>query len=110
MTAKNHDFLDAFLRTLKNGGEFESLFDHLPEVCFLVKDSQSRLMMGNQTLLKLLRQDSFETVIGRSSSEFLRIPLRLVGSSGSIAVMGVLGEVGGFGKITEGRVLQTTHG
>jgi AraC-like DNA-binding protein len=62
--------LDAFLASLKNRGEFETLFDHLAEICFFVKDSQSRLMMGNQALLKLLRQDSFETVIGRSGADF----------------------------------------
>jgi len=61
---------NAFLATLRNRGELESLFDHLPEVCFFVKDSQSRLMMGNQALLKLLRQDSFETVIGRTGADF----------------------------------------
>lgn len=70
MKTPRHNFAEDFLATLKNRGEFESLFDHLPEVCFFVKDAQSRLVMGNQTLLKLLRQDSFETVIGRTGSEF----------------------------------------
>ena len=62
--------VNSFLAKLKNQGEFESLFDHLPDVCFFVKDSQSRIMMGNQALLRLLRQDSFETVIGRTGSDF----------------------------------------
>ncbi len=70
MNTPKHDFVENFLATLKNRGELESLFDHLPEVCFFVKDSQSRLMMGNQALLKLLRQDSFETVIGRTGADF----------------------------------------
>jgi AraC-like DNA-binding protein len=62
--------VDRFLETLRNRGEFESLFDHLPEVCFFVKDSRSRLMMGNQALLRLLRQGSFERVVGRTGSHF----------------------------------------
>ena len=62
MSIPKSRLVDSFLATLKNRGEFESLFDHLPDVCFFVKDSQSRLMMGNQALLRLLRQDSFETV------------------------------------------------
>ncbi len=70
MDATNQALLDTFIASLKGRGEFESLFDHLPEVCFFVKDLQSRLMMGNQALLKLLRQDSFETVIGRSGADF----------------------------------------
>jgi len=70
MNAKGHGSLDAFLATLKDRGEFESLFDHLPGVIFFVKDTESRLMMGNQALLKLLRQDSFESVIGRTGAEF----------------------------------------
>lgn len=61
---------EAFVASLRNRGEFESLFEHLPEVCFFVKDLQSRMMLGNQALLRLLRQDSFETVIGRSGSDF----------------------------------------
>lgn len=70
MKSRDHPCLDAFLASLNDRGEFESLFDHLPEICFFVKDDQSRLMMGNQALLKLLRQDSFETVIGRTGSDF----------------------------------------
>lgn len=70
MTGTSHVSSEAFVASLRNHGEFETLFDHLPEVCFFVKDLQSRLMMGNQALLKLLRQDSFETVVGRSGSDF----------------------------------------
>ena len=70
MNTPSHASVEQFLATLRNRGEFESLFDHLPEVCFFVKDSQARMMMGNQALLKLLRQDSFETVIGRTGSDF----------------------------------------
>lgn len=61
---------EAFLALLRNRGEFESLFEHLTEVCFFVKDCQLRFMLGNQALLKLLRQDSFDTVIGKSGSDF----------------------------------------
>jgi len=70
MSSASDDCRDAFLGSLENRGEFETLFEHLPEVCFFVKDRQSRLMTGNQALLKLLRQDSFETVIGRTGSDF----------------------------------------
>lgn len=70
MNADRPRSADAFVASLKDRGELEALFDHLPEVCFFVKDLQSRMMMGNQALLKLLRQDSFDTVIGRSGSDF----------------------------------------
>ena len=70
MSIPKSRLVDSFLSTLKDRGEFESLFDHLPDVCFFVKDRQSRLMMGNQALLRLLRQDSFETIIGRTGSDF----------------------------------------
>jgi len=70
MSNTNKYSAHSFLSSLKDGGRFESLFDHLPDVCFFVKDDQSRLIMGNQTLLRLLRQDSFETVIGRTGSDF----------------------------------------
>ena len=66
----NDDTVDAVLAGLWNREEFQSLFERPPEACFFVKDSQSRPMMGNQALLELLRQDSFETVIGRTGSDF----------------------------------------
>jgi len=70
MNARTQHRVDRFLRTLEHRGAFETLFDHLPEVCFFVKDRRSRLMMGNQALLRLLRQDSFDSVVGRSGSDF----------------------------------------
>ncbi len=70
MNDKTPANLDAFLATTRDRGEFESLFDHLPDVCFFVKDTQSRLMMGNSALLTLLRQKSFDTVFGRSGADF----------------------------------------
>jgi len=70
MNTEGRRSAEVFVASLKDRGEFESLFDHLPEVCFFVKDLESRLMMGNQALLRLLRQDSFDTVIGRSGSDF----------------------------------------
>ena len=70
MSEKTSASPEGFLATLRDRGEFESLFDHLPDVCFFVKDRQSRMMMGNPALLKLLRQNSFDTVFGRSGADF----------------------------------------
>lgn len=70
MNGQTPDCLEAFLETLRNRGEFENLFDHVPDVCFFVKDLRLRLMAGNQALLRLLRQDSFQRVVGKSGSHF----------------------------------------
>jgi AraC-like DNA-binding protein len=60
----------AFKLLLRGGGEFESLLEELPDVCFFVKDRDSRLMMGNQVLVRLLGQKSMDTVVGRTGSDF----------------------------------------
>jgi AraC-like DNA-binding protein len=70
MDAKTRAGVDAFRRKLRDWGEFEALFEYLPDVCFFVKDRQSRLMMGNHALLKLLGQSSMDTVFGRTGYDF----------------------------------------
>ena len=70
MNKNTRDGIEAFRATLRDMGEFEALFDYLPDVCFFIKDRQSRLMMGNPALLKLLRQTNMDTVFGRTGSDF----------------------------------------
>jgi len=70
MNERTRAGIEVFRASLRNEGDFESLFEYLPDVCFFVKDRQSRLMMGNPALLKLLGQTSMDTVFGRTGSDF----------------------------------------
>lgn len=67
---ETRDGMAAFRANLRDGAAFEALFDYLPDVCFFVKDRQSRLMLGNPALLRLLAQTSMDAIFGRTGSDF----------------------------------------
>lgn len=46
------------------------LFDHLPDVCFFVKDAEGRFMRVNRAFLGLVRAGSEEDVIGARDTDF----------------------------------------
>jgi len=62
--------IEHFKGQLRDHGAFEDLFEHIPDVCFFVKDRKLRLMMANTACLQLLGQHSMDTVVGRTGDAF----------------------------------------
>jgi len=62
--------IEDFKTRLQDNGRFEELFEHLPDVCFFVKDRKMRLMMANTACLQLLGQVSMDTVVEKTGHAF----------------------------------------
>jgi PAS domain S-box-containing protein len=67
--------VERFKKKLAGGGNFEDLFDHLPDIYFFVKDARYRLIMCNQASLRLFGLKEESEVMGKSEYDFF--PSRL---------------------------------
>jgi PAS domain S-box-containing protein len=70
MKPETRQAIERFRNQLQDHGAFDALFEHIPDVCFFVKDRKMRLMMANQACLQLLGQHSMDTVVGRTGDAF----------------------------------------
>ncbi len=59
-----------FFAALPDKGHFETLFEHLDDVVFYVKNQQFEIVACNPALLKLFNLRSRDEIIGRSESVF----------------------------------------
>jgi len=57
--------LESRLATYKLGGEFNRLFEHIPNVMFFAKDRERRLFLGNQRFLEHCGLTSIDQIIGK---------------------------------------------
>jgi PAS domain S-box-containing protein len=61
---------EVFKSTLRDHGEFELLFEYLPDIYFYVKDRQLSIVMCNSALLSLFNLGSKSDIIGRMETDF----------------------------------------
>jgi len=59
-----------FLARIASPSRFEALFDHLPDVCFFLKDRLGRFMSCNAAFAGLVRARSEDDVLGMSDVDF----------------------------------------
>ncbi len=62
--------VDQFKLTLDGGGNFEELFDYLPDIYFFAKDEHYKLVMCNQVSLKLFGIREKAEILGKSEYDF----------------------------------------
>lgn len=60
----------AFINSLRGHGEVESLFDYIPDIVFFLKDKERRLVGGNDALIKLLGENSFDNIYGKTGYDY----------------------------------------
>ncbi|MEM1295918.1 MAG: AraC family transcriptional regulator [Verrucomicrobiota bacterium] len=61
---------EQFVSQIRHDLQWQQLFDHLPEVCFFVKDAESRLMAADSTVLERLGAKDEAELIGRPDTDF----------------------------------------
>jgi PAS domain S-box-containing protein len=64
------EFQGSFERRLNTPLQLGTIFDHLPEVHFWVKDEQGRFVKVNQTLLRARGLEDEDAMVGRTDLEF----------------------------------------
>ncbi len=60
----------AFISSLRGHGEIESLFDYIPDIVFFLKDRKRRLVHGNEALIRLLGERSFDKIYGKTGYDY----------------------------------------
>ena len=63
------DLQAAFFARMGGRQQFQGLFEHLPGVCFFVKDAEGRFMAANALCLKRMGFRSEAEVIGKTDAE-----------------------------------------
>jgi len=59
-----------FKQTLRDEGNIEALFEHLPDVYFFVKDANCKLIMCNEACLHVTGLTEKSEIIGKSEYDF----------------------------------------
>jgi|TARA_B110000037_G_scaffold217750_1_gene279431 PAS domain S-box-containing protein len=59
-----------FKQTLRDEGNIECLFEHLPGVCFFVKDAHCKMIMCNEASLRVFGLKEKSEIIGKSEYDF----------------------------------------
>lgn len=70
MSARIEKKSAAFINSLRGHGEIEALFEHIPDIVFFLKDRKRRLVHGNEALIKLLGERSFDAIYGKTGYDY----------------------------------------
>ena len=70
-------FLQSYYKEIGHNLPLSPLFDFLPDICFYVKDLDSRFVKANRTLYSLFGVDGEERIVGMSDLDFEFIPRHL---------------------------------
>tara|TARA_R110002096_G_scaffold288244_2_gene481944 strand:+ start:5525 stop:6283 length:759 start_codon:yes stop_codon:yes gene_type:complete len=61
---------EQFVARVRRGFEWQALFNHLPEVCFFAKDTDSRLIAADTSVVERLGLSDESELIGRPDIDF----------------------------------------
>lgn len=67
---KTEKAISAFMQQVSNIKNFELLLDHIPDIYFFVKDSNSRLITCNSNMLRLFNRKHVTEIYGKNGLDF----------------------------------------